>query len=134
MSWFFVDTTFVTFRLPWLGLRTVPQVIFLLAPSMFAFGSIFSGMFPCQMRLLAHASSASGRTISMALYWASVSIIAAMGSLTGGYLMDWFNAHPLHCTLHNGTAFSFFHAIIVLFAALLWLVAIPLLLRIRSSN
>jgi len=127
VAWFFVDTTFVTFRLPVIGQCTIAQAIFLLAPAMFLNGGVFNSMFACQMRLIAQVSSVSGRTVSMGLYWASVNTLGALGALSGGCLMDWFTAHPVPCTLRNGTAFSFFHVIIVLFTLLLWMLAIPLL-------
>lgn len=127
-AWFFVDATFVTLHLPKFGQCTFAQAVFLLAPAMFLNGGVFNSMFACQMRLIAEITSVSGRTVWIGLYWASVNILGALGSLSGGFLMDWFTAHPVRCTLHNGTGFSFFHVIIVLFTLLLWLVSIPLFL------
>ena len=132
-TWFFVDTTFVTFRLPWFGICTLPQVIALQTPAMFLNGIAVYGMFPCHMRLLSHFSSTSGRTVSLSLYWTVVNLIGAVGAFTGGCFMDWFTAHPVACTLRNGTGFSFFHAIVILFVALTWFVATPLMLSIRTK-
>ena len=132
-GWFFVDATFVTFRLPWTGMCTLPQVIVVLAPAMFVMGSAATGVQLCQFRLLAQFSSPSGRTVSASVYWASVGVVGGFGSLIGGCLMDWFTAHPIPWALYNGTGFSFFHVILVLFAASTWLVALPLLLRIRTK-
>ena len=133
MAWFFVDATFVTFRLPWLGFYTLPQVIVVQVPAMFLTGIAINGMFPCQVRLMTHFSSASGRTVSISLYWTVVNLVGAIGAFSGGCLMDWFTAHPIACTLRNGTGFSFFHVIVLLFAGVTWLLAAPLIAGIRTK-
>lgn len=133
VPWFFVDSSFVTFHLPLIGNWSVPQVIVVIAISSFMGGSVFSGLGPCQFRLLALLSNSSGRTMSMAVHWSVYGLIAAFGSLAGGRFMDFFEAHHFLYTLPNGTFFSFLHAIIIAFALIAWGVAIPLVLSIRTS-
>ena len=133
MPWFFVDSSFVSFNLPWGGIWSVPQVVCVLAFSFFLGGSIFSGVAPCQLRLAAILSKASGRTMAMAVHWSLIGLIAALGSMAGGWLMDFVNARPPLCTLANGTAFSFLHAIIIAFSLITWCIAVPLVLSIRTS-
>jgi len=133
VTWFFVDASFLTFHLPFLGNWSVPQVVVIQTISTFLGGSIFSGIGPCQLRLAALLSKSSGRTMAMAVHWSLIGLIAALGSIAGGWFMDYFNAHPPLCIFATGTAFSFLHAIIIAFAFLAWGIAIPLVLRIRSS-
>ena len=133
VPWFFVDASFLTFNLPFIGNWSVPQVVVIIACSTFLGGSIFSGIGPCQLRLAALLSNSSGRTMSMAVHWSLVGIIAALGSVAGGCFMDYFNAHPPLCIFSNGTAFSFLHAIILAFTLLIWGIAMPLVLSIRAS-
>ena len=132
MSWFFVNTTFITFHLPWGGDWSVPQVVVNQAIATFLGGSIFSGIGPCQLRLSALLSDSSGRTMSMAVHWSLVGLIAALGSLSGGWLLDRFTAHPLFAAFPNGTSFSGLHVIIVVFALVTWVCAVPLVLSIRT--
>lgn len=133
VPWFFVNASFITFHLPYFGEWIVPQVMVLIFISTFLGGGICSGIGPCQTRLAALLSNSSGRTMAMAVYWSVVGLISALGSMTGGWLMDFFNAHLPICLLPGGMAFSFFHAIIILFFLLTWGVATPLVLSIRAS-
>ena len=133
VPWYFVDTSFLALHLPFFGDQYVPQVIVIIAISTFMGGSIFSGIGPCQLRLSALLSNSSGRTMSMAVHWSLIGLIAAFGSLSGGQLMDFFKAHPLPYSLPNGIPFSFLHVFIIIFALLTWGVAIPLILSIRTS-
>lgn len=132
LTWFFVDASFVVFHLPWIGSWAVPQVVVLQSIGTFLGGSIFSAVGPCQMRLAAALSNNTGRTMSMAVHWSIVGLIASLGSLMGGWLMDWFCVHPLFSAFPNGTAFSGLHVIIVLTALVMWFVACPLVLSIRT--
>jgi len=133
IPWFFVDATFVTFHLPWIGAWTVPQVIVLIGISTFIGGSIFSGIGPCQLRLAALLSNSSGRTMAMAIHWSIVGLIGALGSMSGGWIMDFVNSHPPLCVLHGGTPFSFLHVIIIAFLLLVLGFSVPLILNIRAA-
>ncbi len=133
LPWFFVDTSFITFHLPWIGEWSVPQVEVLIAFSSFIGGGIFSGIGPCQLRLAAQLSNSTGRTMAMAVHWSLIGLIAALGSISGGWVMDFVNAHPPLCVFHNGTAFSFLHAIIIAFTLLVLGLAVPLMLSIRTA-
>jgi len=132
-AWFFVDASFLTFNLPFIGNWSVPQVAVIIAISSFLGGSVFSGIGPCQLRLTALLSKSTGRTMAMAVHWSIIGLIAALGSLSGGCFMDYFNAHPPLYVFASGTAFSFLHAIIIAFALLSWGIAMPLILSIRAS-
>ena len=132
LIWFFVQPTLVTLQLPWLGAWIVPQVILIQLVASFIAGAAFSAMFPCQVRLAALLSNNSGRTMAMGVHWAIIGLLASLGSMLGGSIMDWFKAHPLHYVFPTGTSFSFLHVSIGVFALLLWGVCLPLLLSIRT--
>ena len=131
-SWFFVNTSFLTFDLPWIGLWSVPQVVVYQAISMFFGGAVFSAVGPCQLRLAARLSNASGRTMAMAVHWSLIGVLASLGSLIGGWIMDWCRVHPPHVLLPNGASFSFIHIIIGVFAVVVWGAVVPLVLSIRT--
>ena len=132
LSWFFINTSFVTFHLPWIGLWRVPQALLWTVPSSFFAGAAFSGMTPCQLRLLAALSNSKGRTMAMAVHWSAIGVIGVSGALLGGWIMDRFVKHPTHLMLPTGTPFGFFHVIIAVFAFLFWGLATPLILSIRT--
>lgn len=131
-SWFFIDTSYVTLQLPWIGPWSVPQAVLNQAFATFLGGAFFSAIGPCQLRLMALLSGSSGRTMAMAVHWSVIGLVASLGSILGGFVMDWFSAHPVRYVFFTGTSFSFFHAIIGLFALLIWAVSLPLILSIRK--
>ena len=131
-SWFFIDTTYVTLHLPWIGPWSVPQVVLNQAPATFLNGAFFAALFPCQVRLAALLSSHSGRTMAMAVHWSIIGLIASLGSLLGGAIMDGFNLHPVRYLFVTGTSFSFFHIIIGAFTLIVWGITLPLILSIKT--
>jgi len=132
-GWFFINTTYVTLHLPWIGDWSVPQAVLNQSLATFLGGALFSAIFPCQLRLAALLSNTSGRTMAMAVHWSMIGIIASFGSILGGMIMDWFSAHPQHYIFPTGTSFSFFHVIIGVMILLQWAVCLPLILSIRTS-
>lgn len=131
-SWFFIDTTYVTLHLPWMGPWSVPQVVLNQAPAIFFNGALFAAIFPCQLRLATLLSNHSGRTMAMAVHWSIIGLIASLGSLLGGAIMDGFHAHPVHYLFPTGTSFSFFHIIIGVFTLIIWGITLPLILSIKT--
>jgi MFS family permease len=113
-----------------------PQCIALLSVAGILGGAIYSGVYVCQLRLAADLSPARRRTISMAVHWSLVGLLGALGPTAGGLMMDAFPgpARMGRLTIPSGLPFSFYHAQLVLFTALVWLVALPLLLAIRRPE
>jgi hypothetical protein len=132
LPWFWVDTSLVSFSLPWGGVWRVPQVLLVQSWGALAGGALIAAVGPCQLRLMALLSNPTGRTMAMAVHWSVIGVIASLGSLCGGWMMDFFNARPPLCTLPNGMPFSFFHAIIITFALVVAGGAVPLMLKIRT--
>jgi MFS family permease len=110
-----------------------PQCIALLSLAGIAGGAISSALALCQLRLATELSSPQGRTMSMAVLWSFVSLLGALGPTAGGLLMDSFPP-GLRLAIPSGLPFSFYHAQLLLFTALLWFVALPLLLSIRPPT
>jgi MFS family permease len=109
-----------------------PQSIALLCLSGIVSGAISAAILLCQLRLAAELSSPLGRTMSMAVHWSFVGLLAAVGPTAGGLVMDYFpGPDRLHLVIPSGLPFSFYHAQLVLFTLLLWLVSLPLLLAVR---
>ncbi len=131
-SWFFVDTSFSTFHLPWGGIWSIPQVLAVQFVATFLGGCLFAGIAPCQLQLAGLLSKSSGRTMALAVHWSLAGLIAALGTLTGGWIMDACTRHPLPWVLPNGMPLSYMHVIVVLFALGVWIVALPLILSIRT--
>ncbi|MDR3564363.1 MAG: MFS transporter, partial [Negativicutes bacterium] len=132
LPWFFVNTSSVTLHLPVIGLWEVPQVVLVQCFGTFLFSGLIAAITPCQLRLAAQLSQASGRTMAMAIHWSIIGVISSLGAIIGGWIMDWIGVHPLHWTLGNGTILTFFHVIIGVFSLILWGIAVPLILSIRT--
>jgi MFS family permease len=132
--WFFVDSSFLKFHLPLIGQWSVPQVLVNQGIATFFCGSFFTGVALCQLQLIGQLSPGTGRTMAMASHWAVVGLLAALGSLLGGWLMDFFTMHRPFVAFPNGTAFSGLHVLIVVFTVVTWFIAVPLMLRIREDS
>lgn len=130
LVWFFLEPG-ILIRI---GQTHVPQAVLALLAANFLSGSLFAGLGLCQMRLLGQLSEPSGRTMAMAVHWCLVGLIAALGPLVGGAVMDWFEAHPARWSLPNGVKGSYYHVITAGFIAMVWCVALPLLIAIRKRN
>jgi MFS family permease len=129
-AWLFVDHSLVSF-----GPFRMPQSIAVVSVAGILSGALYSGVGICQYRLAAELSAPRGRTMSMAVHWSFVGLLAALGPTAGGLVMDYFPAPArLRLSIPSGLPFSFYHAQLILCAALLWFVALPLLLAIRSRE
>ena len=130
LIWFFIDHTMLTFSLPWLGRFDVPQVVVLQVLTSLAAGALFSSIGLCQLRLLTALAPSQGRTTAMAVHWTLIGAMSALGPLIGGAVVDWLQLHPLGWTLPNGVAFGFMQVLMPLFMLFVWLVCVPLTLKI----
>ncbi len=131
VSWFFVRDGWVTLGLPW-GEWKLPQVMAVQGVATFLSGCLFAGIVPCQLQLAGLLSRASGRTVAMAVHWSLVGLIAALGTLVGGVIMDAFPEGVGGWLLPSGAPVAYLHVMIVVFALVVWSVALPLILSIRT--
>jgi len=130
-AWFFLNGS-TTGLLPVLG--SVPQPIMILCMSSLIAGGVFAGVGLLQLNLLSALAPTEGRTMAMAVHWSMVGGLSAAGPVVGGWLKDYFAAHPIPFHLYAGTEFSYFHILIILHALLIWLVMLPLLFKIRKKD
>jgi MFS family permease len=129
LAWFFISEGEISIA----GVQISRPMLFVL-PTTFLSGAIFSGIALCQFRLAPALSSAAGRTVSMAMHWSVVGLVAALGPFLGGAIMDFFVHHPIAWKLPSGMPVSFLHVLLAIFALVAWGIALPLLLRIQSPS
>ena len=129
LAWFFVSPKRIVFPLPLLGAQSMPQAVLLASAASLVVGGLYSGVLLCQMRLSQMHTASEGRTVTMAVHWSLVGLMASSGPMLAGAIKDHFpaawSAHLLPC----GAAFSYFQIIILLHALVIWLIAVPLLRR-----
>ena len=112
-----------------------PQSIAVLSVAGIASGAIYSAVALCQFRLATELSSPRGRTMSMAVHWSFVGLLAALGPTAGGLVMDYFPGPArFSLVIPTGLPFSFYHAQLVLITLVVWLLCLPLLLAIRKAE
>jgi MFS family permease len=127
LGYFFISPEKINF-----GVWQVTNVTFVIFVTSILGGALFSGIGLCQLRLLGMLSSAEGRTMWMAVHACFVGLLAALGPIVGGMIMDGFAGQTLGWTLPGGVPFSFYHAQIVVFFLVAWAVALPLLLAVKT--
>ncbi|MEI8140508.1 MAG: MFS transporter [bacterium] len=130
-GWFFMLDIPVTIHLPFLAPFSLPQPLLILLVANIFGGLFYSGVGLSQLSLIAALMPANGRTMAMAVHWSAVGALGALGPLVAGKVMDWMNAHPCHWIMPTGTAFGFYHVLIILQVALVWLVAVRMLLAVK---
>ncbi len=132
-AWFLVADSHIPLAL--LGHRwLVPQPVFVIFFSSLAAGAFYSGVGLCQLNLSGVLAPRQGRTLAMAVHWTLVGLLGAGGPILGGYLMDLLSSYPPPVRLPSGAPASFLHVLVIAHAAIIWLVVLPLLVRIRKRG
>jgi MFS family permease len=131
LIWFFLDGS-ATGPLPLLG--QVPQPVFLLVLSSLIAGGVYAAVAMLQLNLLSSLSPNEGRTMAMAVHWTLVGILSAAGPIAGGWVKDYFTANPIDIQLYAGTAFSYWHLIVLLHIVMIWGLMLPLLMQIQKKD
>lgn len=131
MVWFFLNGD-STGMIPILG--SVPQPVMILCISSLVAGGVYAAVGMLQLNLLTALAPTEGRTMAMAVHWTLIGLLSSAGPIIGGWIKDYFNANPINIQLYAGTSFSYFHAILILSALLIWLVMLPLLMRIQKKD
>ena len=109
----------------------LPQAVWLQLFAAFFGGALYGGIGLAQYDLSARVAPREGRTMAMAVHWCLVGLIGAFGAVCAGRLMDFLVAHPLRWTLPTGTPFLFQHALVLLHMLSMWVIVLPILLRLR---
>jgi len=127
--WLWVDHSILA-----IGPFSFPQSIALLCLSGIVSGAISAAILLCQFRLAAELFPPRGRMMSLAVHWSFVGLLGALGPIVGGLIMDHFpSSRTFDLPIFSGLPFSFYHAQLTLFTALLWLIALPLILAITPA-
>ena len=138
IAWFFLREGNVGITVPWLPHFQVSQVMIMLTISSVFAGLIYSGIALAQVSLLPALSPPEGRTMAMAAHWSVVGLIGASGPVLGGKLMDWIQLwmqkESIHWMLPTGLPVSFFHILLLLNAAIVWLVALRFMLAVKQRK
>lgn len=118
----------------WLRSLEMPQAVWIqVFVALFA-GAFYGSIGICQYHMSAAIVPREGRTMSMAVHWSLAGLIGAFGSMCAGHVMDYFAAHPLRYTLPSGTPLAFHHVLVVLHVLSMWLIVLPLLLKVRPRK
>lgn len=131
VAWFVLNGN-ATGLVPLLG--SVPQPVMILCISSLFAGGVFAGVGMLQLNLLSTLSPTEGRTMAMAVHWTLVGLLSALGPIAGGWIKDYFTANPVDFHIYAGTAFSYFHILILLHNVMIWFVMLPLLLQIQKKE
>ncbi len=122
------------FVVPGETLFGLSQATVLLGGTGFIFGGVVAGIIIAQLNLAAMLTPIQGRTMAMAVHWSIVGVVSAGGPLLGGWLMNWFTAHPeaVSLQLPSGMPFSYIHALLLIHLLVVWLLSLPLFMSIRT--
>jgi HEAT repeat protein/MFS family permease len=134
LAWFFVKAVRIDLPLPFGGMLSVPQPVLLLFCVNLVAGAFYSGVSLCQYNLSSALVPREGRTMALAVHWTIVGLLGAGGPVVGGALMDHFTAHPVGVRLPTGTPMGFHQVLVLVHIATLWLVVLPLLMRVRKRT
>lgn len=134
LSWFLLSAGDVEIRMPGLQVFAIPQPIFVQLFAHLLAGGLYSGVVLCQLRLATGLAPAEGRTLSMAVHWSLIGLTAAMGPLVAGTVMDAIDRTPLALHLPSGLRWSFFQVLVLLHLGTAWVLAVPLISRLRSRK
>ncbi len=138
LVWFFMRDAASVIHVPFFGGISLPQPILALILISIPCSLCGALIGACQTTLITSKAPEENRTMAIALYQGCISLIAACGSGLGGYLVDayrdYFAASPFPLSLPLGDTFSYFHVLIVLQIGIIWLVLVPMHLRIRESR
>lgn len=130
--WFFLDHSSFTMTLPLTGDFTCPRFVFLIVCNSLMAGSVYAAVGMYQLNMLTSIVPRDGRTIAMAMHWFLIGLVSAAAPLLAGRIKDILELHPMHLTLYHGTAFSYLHLLLILHAASIWLLALPLAKKLKS--
>jgi len=129
LAWFFVSPSHL--RLPLAG--WTPQPVVLMSSMSLVIGGFYAGVYLCQLRLTQAVTSHTGRTLAIAVHWASVGAIGAFGALLGGWIKDHFPPAWTSYLLPAGAHCSYFQLLVLLQTLIVWGAALPLLLTLAKE-
>lgn len=121
-----------TIALPGLS-SGMPQVTLLICTESFLSGITYTAVGLGQLTLIGNLAPEKDRSLTIAFFGTVTGVVAAVGALAGGFIADFFKAHPSGITLLPGTPFDYAQATIYIEVAFVWALAIPLMLKVRPK-
>jgi hypothetical protein len=138
LVWFFMRDGLLSFHIPFMGSYHLPQSIVLLIIVNVPCSICGALIGTCHTTLITSKAPEEHRTLAIALFQGGISLMAAAGSFLGGYLTDtyreFFLAHPVPFNLPMGDTVSYFHVLVILQVGIVWLVLVPLHLRLQDPH
>jgi hypothetical protein len=134
MAWFLIRPVTVTIPVPFAPDWHIPHAVMVLVVSSFIAGALYSGVGLAQSSLLGAVCPREGRTVAMAVHFSIIGLLAAAGPVLGGFVVDHFEDLGVSGKTPTGPRFGFIHALVVLHLLTTWLLAAPLLTRIRRRS
>ena len=126
IAWFFISSAPVA-----AGGLHIPHYLLLITINSLFTGSVFASLGVYQVNMLTAIVPQGGRTTAMAMHWSIAGLFSALAPVAAGAVKDFFAAQPLSFSLSTGEKFSFYHILLILHAALIWLIALPLACRVE---
>jgi hypothetical protein len=68
----------------------------------------------------------------MSVHWFLIGLASAIAPVFAGWIKDHLALHPIGLTLPYGTGFAYMQVLLILHAALIWLVALPLTRKLTA--
>jgi len=133
LMWFFVSPLPMDVKLPFFGAVEMPSALIMMLPFQLISGGLYACVGLFQFHLAGLHTKREGRTLWMASHWCPIGICSAASPLLGGFLMDFFSAHPMKIILPRGCPLNFYHVLLVLAALIAWGGAL-LLLKMKKGG
>jgi len=133
-GWFFLRPGNMTIPLPFAPDWQIAQPVFVLVICSLLAGAFYSGVGLAQASLLGSVVPREGRTVAMAVHFSVIGVMAALGPIFGGMVMDAFGRNGRGWTLYGGYTVNYIHALVILHAISCWFLAAPMIARIRQRS
>ncbi len=138
LVWFFMRNALVTFQIPFLGSFSLPQSILALLIINVPCSLCVVLIGTCQTTLVTSQAPEEHRTLAIALFQGVIGVMGAGGSFLGGFLVDnyrdYFSLSPFPFRLPFGDPVTYFHVLVGLQLMFIWLVLVPMHLRLKESK
>ena len=126
LSWFFLSHANVGI----FGFSISEPLLLLLIVNFFA-GALGGGVGIAQIHMINILSPKSGRAMAIAVHWTVVGLMAAVGPLIGGMVMDYMTKNPSSLTIFTGVQFSYMHMLILVQIAIISFIGAPMMLKLK---
>jgi MFS family permease len=116
------------------GQPVVPKIIVTLFVVNFFAAAFYSCTGLTQITLCSASTTPGNRTLAMAVHWTAVGVLASLGPVLGGMVMDLWEKTNINLVLPFGLPLSYQHVLVLIHMLLTWFVALPLLRKVQKSQ